>query len=825
MARTLIVSDKQNSFFTANNIKVGTQIPTTGTHSKGDIVVNIGNNTATEAMWICVEAGTPGTWEVVGAGAGGGGSIVAINDTLTVNSAVTEVSLGNLVGKISNSDKLIVHYNSTHLMEGVDYEVNSEGTKIVKLTEGSWNESGEQALFAFELFKNVESVNGNEIVVDTRLTSIVNNMVVSAPTTEVEIGVEGFDKNSDTLLVFKNGVIMVEGVDYNVSEDNTKIISINEVWNESNVEEYGITFVVFKEVVIYDESTGGITMGMLGSDVREIINNLTETTLQHSNLLENIDENYATKEDLENIEVDLSPYQQKTDNNLQTSSKDVIGAINELFQSANNGKELIASAIGEPLDSSDTFSAMSTDINSLLSTFKTNMMNNGITVESGDRFKSLIDKIATMVEEGEGKGIQFVSGEHVLTEILYAYNTTTTININLDFNPNYMIVYIPNLTPLNTGYYNQPDVVLTTDCKSMEIAAWYGSEYDYRGPKFNLSYDQDTITIYIAKGATGYNLQIPAGTAIKWYAIGVGEEDTTLRDSLASILQDEGVTVTEEDDMASLITKVDEEFDNKNANSGLDIISATELPATGKEKQICVITDNPVNAFITTTNFDDTNVVSNDYITLYLGNTASSDTTEGTLIELNQGNLVSKYYFVKACQGENRLDSYYWLNNQWNRLTQSGIYFVENGVERNHDYFGGIPNGSAAEFNTNGLTLLYLYSDPYKAVTTNNTINFSLYDKLDITIRNPDTSNSYAVCVGFASTDHFTSYGWYPDNSSGGNEPGYSNVTDAYQEINVTSGQTVSKTIDISSWAGEGWLFLATYNGNMDIYITDLKLY
>ena len=76
--------------------------------------------------------------------------------------------------------------------------------------------------------------------------------------------------------------------------------------------------------------------------------------------------------------IDLSGKQDKTDESLLTESNDVIGAINELFQSANNGKELIANAIGEPLDSNDTFSAMSTDINGLLSTFKTNMMNNGI---------------------------------------------------------------------------------------------------------------------------------------------------------------------------------------------------------------------------------------------------------------------------------------------------------------------------------------------------------------------------------------------------------------------------------------------------------------
>ena len=78
---------------------------------------------------------------------------------------------------------------------------------------------------------------------------------------------------------------------------------------------------------------------------------------------------------------------------LQTKEKTVTAAINELFQSANNGKELIANAIGEPLSKDKTFSAMSTDINGLLSTFKTNMMNNGVTIESNDKFKSLIDKV------------------------------------------------------------------------------------------------------------------------------------------------------------------------------------------------------------------------------------------------------------------------------------------------------------------------------------------------------------------------------------------------------------------------------------------------
>ena len=54
---------------------------------------------------------------------------------------------------------------------------------------------------------------------------------------------------------------------------------------------------------------------------------------------------------------------------------------------------------------------------------------------------------------------------------------------------------------------------------------------------------------------------------VVYHLFGVGEEDTTLRDSLASILQDEGVDVIPEDEMSSLITKTDNEFANKNTKA------------------------------------------------------------------------------------------------------------------------------------------------------------------------------------------------------------------------------------------------------------------
>ena len=239
--------------------------------------------------------------------------------------------------------------------------------------------------------------------------------------------------------------------------------------------------------------------------------------------------------------------------NLETDAKDnMVQAINELADKIDTeiaeGKELIANAVGEPLTAEESFDEMSTDINGLLSTFKTNMMNNGITVESSDRFKSLIDKIATIVEEGEGKGIQYASGitPNNFSNVQINGTNFTCLNISLNFKPTILIVrnhanygfYIENFYPDNFS-------IVTVDNGYDE----YRNINDYEIDKGNNNYSMPI----------GYEIQ---GNTTYYWAVGVGEEDTTLRDSLADILENKGVDVTEEDDMASLITKVDEEFSN-----------------------------------------------------------------------------------------------------------------------------------------------------------------------------------------------------------------------------------------------------------------------
>ena len=284
-----------------------------------------------------------------------------------------------------------------------------------------------------------------------------------------------------------------------------------------------------------------ITIEELSGSLKEYLNGLGLTEAQVQELIDKFEDEKIG---------DISQ--------LSTEEKgSLVGAINELFQSANNGKELIASAIGEPVSSEDTFSAMSVDINNLLSTFKTNMMNNGITVESSDRFKSLIDKIATMVEEGSGKGIQFASGEGTLS--LRSGSGSASIN-GLPFTPTYIFCFFSYaFGNTSVGYFLQNGIASNIGTLKYKTSA-----------SGNGSTGANGITLTVSIVDKGFTISKLSTSALQgdanftYYAIGVGEEDTTLRDSLASILQEEGVSVTEEDDMASLITKTDVEFNDKN---------------------------------------------------------------------------------------------------------------------------------------------------------------------------------------------------------------------------------------------------------------------
>ena len=492
---------------------------------------------------------------------------------------------------------------------------------------------------------------------------------------------------------------------------------------------------------------------------------------------------------------------------LETDAKgNMVQAINELVEKLDNsaeienGKELIANAIGEPLTAEESFEEMRNDINGLLSTFKTNMMNNGVAVESGDKFKSLIDKIATMVEEGSNKGIKFASGT---CDVTTNVGGSTTITTNLDFVPTYIFCYA--LVRRYRGQYNNVDGSLPnlyiSNISSMPSTSGYPVSVS------NITANDFRVSGGVYNSVEEYKTSV---NVTKWYAIGIGEEDTTLRDSLADILENKGVDVTEEDDMASLITKVD------SISGGLDIISATELPATGRENQICVITDNPVDNFVITPN---NGYRPTDKIVLHTPDHNDNNCN----YEYTISNVTYLLNITRVGLGNDSLASYYYSNG-WQPLTYQYFPLMENGKIATNAIGKGLASGSDYltyfSFVTGTEPYAYLYSGGTGIVFTRTTskINFSIYNKITIRCR-----LSSAVSTKFW-------LGCFGDGVSNGDgdysSSDFSPLCDycTSTTINADTNEHIL-SFDISSWSGTYYLAFGKASNTAELHIYDILFY
>ena len=389
MAMRFYISSEEAAFFNTNKMGYADSIPTSGSYKVGDFIVS---STQLNGIfgWVCTEEGTPGKWEVIGSGlneAGGatGGKLVSINASKIVDTAVNQISLSELGLAVSSKDKLIVHFNSMFLMEGVDYEISVNGDSISKLGGGYWNESNiAGCLFTFEVLKNVENIDGEEITLDSKLICEKNNVTVTGAVSEVNIGINGFNKSKDILIVYKNATYLIEGVDYKIDVNSSKIVSLNGIWNENTDNDYIFTFIVLKEVAtikpdaVVDTDNivdGAVTMAKLANDVKQAIENggnIADGSVTMNKLANDV------KQAIENgsSSIDLSGYALKSDlnitnnnvatatniantnktnigtmNNLNTSVKDnIVNAINEINTKLGDNTNLLINLYNDTLD-------------------------------------------------------------------------------------------------------------------------------------------------------------------------------------------------------------------------------------------------------------------------------------------------------------------------------------------------------------------------------------------------------------------------------------------------------------------------------------------
>ena len=476
-------------------------------------------------------------------------------------------------------------------------------------------------------------------------------------------------------------------------------------------------------------------------------------------------------------------------------NSDIISAVNSLIVDRVDNIESmgkIANAVGTPLSSGDSVNGAVNKLNELLSTFKTNMMNQGVTIDSGDKFKQLIDKIATLSDEDAIKKTRVIHGTTIGKQVKLD-NGYTRIIVEVHGIPFEPICGYIKHSGLDDGYF-----------------------ISYEGLKICSTDSSNNITIY----EDGFRMPTnttESGRTYTYWVIGIGEgEDTTLRDSLANILGDKGVEVSPEDDMATLIGKVD-----GMSISSLDIISATSLPNTGKENQICVITDNPVDNFLLTSKYTDKSTSSSP-ITIYLGN--SDDVLASTRLTVNNGNLATNYYFNKICQGEKRLASYYY-NNQWNVLTVANIPLFENGTFLNASVVGDTPirTSNSTAYITNddvGNSTIFIGANSYnlRGFSFANKINFSSFSKLIIVAKMKYVAGT--IYVG-AMKQHYTSI---IDLGTNVLEANSSYAVYSVSDV-ISSDSYTTFTFNISSWSGAHYLGIVANGGSSHLYIKDIILY
>ena len=380
MAIRYYVSTEEASFFNNNRMGYANNIPTEGNYKVGDFIISSTQENGVFG-WVCTVAGNPGEWEVIGSGAAGGNKVVGYVNAVSFSNTRNSIEIG-IDEYEKGKDFLEVHYNGLLLAEGVHYNVNADGKSITAI-DAVWNENADDTQqMIFRVLKS-EGVNVKELK---------NTIDINYACYEVETGIS-VNPDKDIIEVHLNGVMLIQGVDYEVVGGKITKLDRSEAWNPYNVNGQKMFIRVLRNnASVIEPIDGSVTINKLSDDIKEdlaAIDGLIASVDIQNTTISNINDRVGAIESGGG----MSGKQDKTDNSLATTDKTIVGAINELFQSANNGKQLIANAIGEPLDSNDTFSAMSDKINDMKSDLKQVLTDEGVSVTEEDDMASLIGKV------------------------------------------------------------------------------------------------------------------------------------------------------------------------------------------------------------------------------------------------------------------------------------------------------------------------------------------------------------------------------------------------------------------------------------------------
>lgn len=276
----------------------------------------------------------------------------------------------------------------------------------------------------------------------------------------------------------------------------------------------------------------------------------------------------------------------------------------------------------------------------------------------------------------------------------------------------------------------------------------------------------------------------------------------TIKEQVVNVLIEKGIEASTNERWVSLINKLQ----SMSFGEGLDVIYATELPTTGKENQLCVITDTiPSGLYITP---DVTKYYENDNtVRMFLADNYLSAKAN---INVDSNNIYYEYYFDRAVQNSTGLNVYRYNNGSWNEFLKRIIIAYDFG---NSEL--GVSTGGQQVINGNNIIQLYQSTNyRYVSLCFQEIVDFSKFSTCEITFTGGDSTNKHNIYV----MNSNVSTSGVASALSGFNYAEITNPTSvSLTSISETNPLTV--TIDISSFNGSGYLGVIDYFNQL-VYTT-----
>lgn len=169
-----------------------------------------------------------------------------------------------------------------------------------------------------------------------------------------------------------------------------------------------------------------------------------------------------------------------------TDKKSLVSSINELFQFADNGKKNVATVIGSPLTSTDTFDSMKSKIQTMKNTFASNLTVKEQSSSGSESLESLINKVKNINPQKK-----WAEGEHRQRVESDAESTrNVNFNVSLSWKPSCIAVF------KKESYYNYEVTIAMFVTDSTFKNALTTNIYSSRLDKFNFIHsDRSKISI------------------------------------------------------------------------------------------------------------------------------------------------------------------------------------------------------------------------------------------------------------------------------------------------------------------------------------------